>query len=77
MADTEGKRVAARNTGRISSRPGLETSERHDSLLLDTENYNFFLRSLGDDGEPSERSRATAGRYCQGRREGVRYRFAG
>ena len=50
--------------------------ERHDSLLLSSEDYNFFLNSLDDDREPSERSRAAARRYRRGRRKGVRYRFA-
>ena len=77
MADANGKKVAARNKGGTKFRPDPETPERHAVLLFDTEDYNFFLGSLGDDGEPSERSRAAAGRYRQGRREGVRYRFAG
>lgn len=52
--------------------------ERHDQMFLGSEEYNFFLDALADTNAaaPSERSRATAERYRQGRRKGVRYRLA-
>ena len=53
--------------------------ERHDQMLLGSEEYNFFLDALGDAtnvAEPSERSLAAAERYRQGMRKGVRYQLA-
>jgi uncharacterized protein (DUF1778 family) len=50
-----------------------EILERHDSLLISSEDYEFFLNSLEDRRKPSNRSRAAAGRYRRGRRKGVRY----
>ena len=53
-----------------------EVLGRHESLLLTSEDYQFFLAALDEDRETSERSRAAAKRYRRGRREGVRYRLA-
>ncbi|MEK6284998.1 MAG: DUF1778 domain-containing protein [Acidobacteriota bacterium] len=47
--------------------------ERHDAIVLTSEDYNFFLRALADDKQPSKRSRTSAERYRTGRRKGVRY----
>lgn len=49
---------------------------RHESLLLASEDYEFFLGALGEDRGPSKRSRSAAGRYRRGVRAGVRYRLA-
>lgn len=49
---------------------------RHESLLLTSEDYEFFLGALDEDRETSDRSRSAAERYRRGRREGVRYRLA-
>ena len=46
---------------------------RHDTILLTSDEYSFFLNALADDGKPSERSRAAAKRYRRGHRRGVRY----
>lgn len=53
-----------------------EVLGRHESLLLTSEDYQFFLSALDEDPETSERSRTAAERYRSGRREGVRYRLA-
>jgi len=53
-----------------------EILERHESVLLNREDYHFFLNSLDDHKKPSRRSRTAAARYRRGRRKGVRYRFA-
>ncbi len=50
--------------------------ERHDSIVLNSDEYKFFLKSLSDGRKPSKRSLAAAKRYRRGRREGVRYRLA-
>jgi uncharacterized protein (DUF1778 family) len=47
---------------------------RHDTILLSSDEYSFFLKALDDDPKPSKRSRAAAKRYRRGRRKGVRYR---
>jgi uncharacterized protein (DUF1778 family) len=52
-----------------------EIIERHDTMLLNSEEYSFFLKTLDSEREPSARSRAAAERYKQGRREGTRYTF--
>ena len=52
--------------------------ERYDSLLVNSEDYSFFLRALDEeapDREPSARSQAAAEKYRQGARKGVRYQF--
>lgn len=55
-----------------------EILEKHDSMLLASEDYRFFLDALGDTevGEPSERSKEAAARYRRGKRKGVRYHVA-
>ena len=52
-----------------------EVLGRHESLLLTSEDYQFFLATLDEEHAPSERSRAVAERYRRGRREGVIYRL--
>lgn len=50
-----------------------EILARHDTILLTSDEYNFFLKALDDDRKPSKRSRAAARRYRSGRRKGVRH----
>lgn len=52
--------------------------ERHDHLLLGSEEHEFFLNALAEPiiQEPSERSRSAAEKYRQGSRKGVRYILA-
>lgn len=45
----------------------------HDTVLLTSDEYSFFLNALAEDRKPSKRSRAAAKRYQRGRRKGVRY----
>src|SRR5437660_10925884 len=52
-----------------------EVLERHESLLLNREDYHFFLDSLDDYKKPSQRARTAAARYRRGRRKAVRNRF--
>ena len=54
-----------------------EILEQHDTVTLDAEDYNFFLKSLDRSRKPSKSSRTAAARYQRGRREGVRHRLAG
>ena len=55
-----------------------EILERHDHLLLNSEDYHFFLDALSetDLSEPSERSLRAAENYRHGTRKGVRYKLA-
>src|SRR5437868_347415 len=53
-----------------------EILERHETVLLNTKEYHFFLESLDKVRKPSRRARAAADRYRRGRRNGVKYRFA-
>lgn len=46
---------------------------RHDTILLTSDEYKFFLNALAEDHKPSKRSRAATKRYQRGRRKGVRY----
>ena len=50
-----------------------EILERHDSIMLNSHDYSFFMSTLTDDIPPSEGSRTAAERYRWGRRRGVRY----
>jgi uncharacterized protein (DUF1778 family) len=52
--------------------------ERHDNLLLGSEEHEFFLDALAEPiiQELSERSLAAAEKYRQGKRKGVRYHLA-
>lgn len=50
-----------------------EILERHGSLTLESEDYQFFLKALADNRKPSKQSREAAGRYREGKRKGVRY----
>lgn len=59
------------------SKKAEEIIERHDNLLLDSEDYQFFLNALSENpSEPSEKSQQIAARYKQGIRKGVRYHLA-
>lgn len=55
-----------------------EVLEKHDRVLLGSEDYQFFLDALGaaDAGEPSEKSSAAAAKYRRGTRKGARYHLA-
>lgn len=55
-----------------------EVIERHDQLLLGSEDYNFFLNALEEKQppKPSERSLKAAANYRRGTRKGVRYNLA-
>lgn len=46
----------------------------HDTILLTSDDYCFFLKALDDKRKPSNRSRAAAKRYRSRRRKDVRYR---
>ncbi len=46
---------------------------RHDTILLTSDEYRFFLNALAEDTKPSKYSRAAAKRYRCGLRKGVRY----
>ncbi|HXU35301.1 MAG TPA: DUF1778 domain-containing protein [Blastocatellia bacterium] len=50
-----------------------EILARHDTILLTSDEYKFFLKALDDDRKPSKRSRDAAKRYQRGARKGVRY----
>ena len=52
--------------------------ERYNSLLINSEDYSFFLQVLDEENfgsEPSARSQAAAEKYRQGSRKGVRHQF--
>ncbi|HKA18423.1 MAG TPA: DUF1778 domain-containing protein [Blastocatellia bacterium] len=51
-----------------------EIIARHDTLLLDRDEFKFFLEVLDHARAPSKRSLAAAKRYRRGRREGARHR---
>jgi len=53
-----------------------EILERYESVLLNDEEYQFFLNALDDTRKPSRRSRTAAARYRRGSRKGGRYHFA-
>lgn len=51
--------------------------ERHDQMLLGSEDYEFFLNSLEEKtAKPSEKSHKSAEHYRRGMRKGVRYELA-
>lgn len=52
--------------------------ERHDQIVLCSEDHEFFLKALSEESvqESSERSRTAAEKYRQGTRKGVRYTLA-
>jgi uncharacterized protein (DUF1778 family) len=52
-----------------------EILERHGSLTLNSEDYQFFLNALTDNRKPSKRSSDAARRYRRGKRKGVSYNF--
>lgn len=48
--------------------------ERHDQMLLGSEDYEFFLNALEEKtAKPSEKLRESAENYRRGTRKGVRY----
>lgn len=55
-----------------------EVIKKHDSVLLGSEDYRFFLDALSveETGEPSEKSNKAADRYRRGKRKGARYQIA-
>ena len=55
-----------------------EVIERHDHLLLGSEDYHFFLDALSaaDVSGPSEYSIRAVEHYRSGKRKGVRYHLA-
>ena len=53
-----------------------EILEQHNSIILKSEDYNFFLESLSEEKEPSTFSLKAASHYKQGRRKGVKYYIA-
>ncbi len=56
-----------------------EVLEKHDRVLLGSEDYQFFLDALGAAeaaSEPSEKSSAAADEYRRGTRKGARYHLA-
>ena len=52
-----------------------EVIKGHDELPLNSEEFQFFLRVLDEEREPSERSRNASERYRRGRRKGVKHQF--
>lgn len=55
-----------------------EIIEKHDNVLLGSEDYQFFLDALEDNetAAPSEKSRKTAEKYRRGHRKGVKHYLA-
>lgn len=56
----------------------VEILEKHDHLLLGSEDYQFFLNALDETepAEPSRKSQEIADKYRRGIRKGVRYNLA-
>ncbi len=56
----------------------VEILEKHDSILLESEDYRFFLNALDETepAEPSSKSQEIADKYRRGIRKGVRYNLA-
>ncbi len=55
-----------------------EILEKHDNVLLGSEDYQFFLDVLSaeEQSPPSEKSSRAANEYRRGTRKGARYRLA-
>ena len=55
-----------------------EVLEKHDRVLLGSDDYQFFLDALGatDAGKPSKKSKKAADEYRRGTRKGARYQLA-
>lgn len=55
-----------------------EVLEKHDNLLLASEDYQFFLDALSATKvrKPSKKSQKAADKYRQGIRKGARYELA-
>ncbi len=60
------------------NRRAVEIIEKHDSMILESEDYQFFLNALGETEtpEPSNKSKEIAEKYRRGLRKGVRYQLA-
>jgi uncharacterized protein (DUF1778 family) len=56
----------------------VEIIEKHDSMILESDDYRFFLNSLEESEtlEPSNKSQEVAEKYRRGLRKGVRYQLA-
>jgi uncharacterized protein (DUF1778 family) len=56
----------------------VEIIEKHDSVILESDDYRFFLNSLEESEipEPSNKSKEIAEKYRRGLRKGVRYQLA-
>ncbi len=56
----------------------VEIIEKHDSMILESDDYCFFLNSLEEPEtpEPSSKSQEIAEKYRRGLRKGVRYQLA-
>jgi uncharacterized protein (DUF1778 family) len=50
--------------------------ERHGRIVLNSDEYEFFLDALSAARKPSKRSSSAARQYRRGRRKGVRHRLA-
>ena len=56
-----------------------EVLEKHDRVLLGSEDYQFFLDALSaaaDTGKSSKKSKKAADEYRRGTRKGARYHLA-
>ena len=55
-----------------------EVLEKHDRVLLGSDDYQFFLDALSaaDAGKPSKKSNKAADEYRRGTRKGARYHLA-
>lgn len=55
-----------------------EVLEKHDNVLLGSEDYQFFLDALSqtETSEPSKKSQKAADEYRRGTRKGARYELA-
>jgi uncharacterized protein (DUF1778 family) len=56
----------------------VEIIEKHDSMILESDDYRIFLNSLegSEMPEPSIKSQEIAEKYRRGMRKGVRYHLA-
>jgi len=60
------------------SRKADEVLEKHDNVLLGSEDYQFFLDALSEEkvSEPSAKSKKAADKYRRGTRKGARVHLA-
>lgn len=57
MARVDTKKTHTRRKDRLHIRPD-QILERHNTILLTSHDYRFFLKALDDDCKPSKRSHA-------------------